>query len=636
MPVLTLPASESEAQTLPPEPSRPGTPLNRYFSRLFELTAKPLQWDAAAFAALASLVLLWVVRFYTTWATWGYLPVDVGRELYVPAMLAKGQTLYRDVWFGYTPLAPYLNSFLFRAFGTRLEVFYWAGSLAALACSLLLFLTGRKLGSQLAGWTAGAIVLMEAFHAWHFSFPLPYSFSSVYGYLTGCVFLWFALQACRSSNSFWMLAAGTLAAVALLAKLEYGAACFATYALLAAARAWRDRSVKQLLTDAIALVPGFILLVAVAAWMLSLGGFAFLTQENLASTWPGSFFMKNYGPAWMETTGLAINGKAILQSISRTLFFCGLIAEGYLLFWRRRFSTATIAVCVAIFAGLATYATFAFDGDASLKAATALFFPQDMVLYVAIAAILTGWWFVRKNASKTALPLGILLAFAALVAIRTLLRTIATGYPVFYNGPAVLSFLILVRPLVPRASLSRRAILRSELLLCLGPLAVVSVYAARFAAEPTDRTPLVTERGTILASTQTTEQYRAAIDLMKKEAAAGRMVLSVPEDTSLYFLSGTEAPARLYFFAPGMLVPGKMTATIIREIEQKPVRYIIWSNRKFAEYGVPQFGVDFDQEFGKYLTSHYHLIGPLLRGSFVDWHVRFDVWERNASASSLR
>src|SRR6185295_1906209 len=122
---------------------------------------------------------------------------------------------------------------------------------------------------------------------------------------------------------------------------------------------------------------------------------------------------------------------------------------------------------------------------------------------------------------------------------------------------------------------------------CLASLALVSVYAARFAAEDVDRAPLVTDRGTIVAFTQTTEQYQAAIKFMKQEAAVGRMVLSIPEDTSLYFLSGTQAPSRLFFFAPGMLVPGKMTADTIREIESKPVSYILWSNRRFPEYGVP-------------------------------------------------
>jgi hypothetical protein len=577
---------------------------------------------------LVSLILLWAARFYTTWATWGYLPVDTGREMYVPAMLAQGKTLYRDIWFGYAPLGPYLNALLFRAFGIHLNVLYWAGSLAALGCAVLLFLCGRKMGSSLAGWTAGAIILMEAFHAWHFSFPLPYSFSSVYGCLAGCLFLWFALNAAGSAESGWMFGAATVAAAALLIKLEYGAACYCTYALLAAARAWRQGSGKRLLLDIAVSVPGVLACGMVAIWMVSIAGFDFITQENLASTWPGSFFMKNYGRAWMETTGLAITAPALFQSLIRTVFLAGVILEAYLLLWRKRFSPRSIALCVAIFAALLAYVVFALGGEV-LETLAAVFFPQDMVLYVGIAALVVCWRAMRSDEYSSTFPLAALFAFASLVAIRTLLRTMATGYSIYYNGPAVLAFLILLRPVVPRLGRPRRSILRAELLLCLGSLAVVSVYAARFAADYNDRQPLVTERGTVLALTQTTEQYRAAIDLMKKESAAGRMVLSVPEDTSLYFLSGTQAPARLYFFAPGMLVPGKMTGEIIREIEQKPIRYVLWSNRRFPEYGVPEFGLDFDQTFGNYLTSHYHRVGQLVPGSAVEWHVRFTVWERN-------
>ena len=37
-----------------------------------------------------------------------------------------------------------------------------------------------------------------------------------------------------------------------------------------------------------------------------------------------------------------------------------------------------------------------------------------------------------------------------------------------------------------------------------------------------------------------------------------------------------------------------MMDQVIGEVKQTQVRYIIWSNRKFYEYGVPEFGVDFD------------------------------------------
>ena len=41
--------------------------------------------------------------------------------MYVPAVLAEGRTLYREVWFPYPPAAPYFNSWLFRLFGTHLR-----------------------------------------------------------------------------------------------------------------------------------------------------------------------------------------------------------------------------------------------------------------------------------------------------------------------------------------------------------------------------------------------------------------------------------------------------------------------------------------------------------------------------------
>jgi hypothetical protein len=77
-----------------------------------------------------------------------------------------------------------------------------------------------------------------------------------------------------------------------------------------------------------------------------------------------------------------------------------------------------------------------------------------------------------------------------------------------------------------------------------------------------------------------------------------------------------------------------MTDEMIREIDRKPVSYLIWSNRSFSEYGVPVFGRDFDREVGDYLISHYHSVGPLipLAGSFWDWSA--SVWERNAGTDS--
>src|SRR2546426_6495584 len=56
-----------------------------------------------------------------------------------------------------------------------------------------------------------------------------------------------------------------------------------------------------------------LICLATVGWMISLGGFAFLTQENLMS-WPGSYFMRVYGRRWLAATGRSEEHTSELQS----------------------------------------------------------------------------------------------------------------------------------------------------------------------------------------------------------------------------------------------------------------------------------------------------------------------------------
>lgn len=627
MPTLVSPAGVPSNEAAGAKPS--GL-VGRYFASLFQLTRTEASWNRATILALFGLVLLWAWRVYSTWATWGDLSIDSGREMYVPAVLAQGKMLYRDVWFLYTPAAPYFNSLLFRWFGLRLEVLYWAGSLAALGCAVLLFVVGKRLCSWWMGWAAGAVVLLQSFHAWHFCFPLPYSFSSVYGSLTACFFLWFALRACSSSHWGWMFAAGTAAAVAALLKLEFGAACYLALALLIAARTICEQSWKRAAVDIAMALPGVCLCAVVAAWMISINGVSFITQENLMS-WPTSFFMKTYGKIWLEKSGFAVTPAALGQSLLRSVFFVGLILETYWLAVWRRFNRRSICVGVALFAALLAYFGLALHWRL-LSLFGAIFFPLDMVLYVGIAAVLAAGYFWNTRASQDSeqgQPVILLLAFSVVLGLRILLRDTPGGYAIYYNGPAILAFLLLARPLIPRAGRSPRSIVRVEALICLGCLAVVAIYSVRYTTDPAGLVPLVTKHGTIRVPNQVAENYSAAIRFLTEHASRGEAVLSVPEDTSLYFLAGVQCPTRVFPFTPGVIAPGKMSEEVISEIDGHNVRYLLWSNRTFPDYGAPNFGADFDQPIGAYLTSHYHRVGPLVPHSDIGWQVSFTLWERN-------
>lgn len=600
--------------------------VSSYISRLFKQAANAEPWNRSSYVGLIALGVLWCLRVYTSWATWGNLSIDCGREMYVPAILEQGKTLYKDVWFAYMPAAPYLNAALYRIFGNSLTTLYWAGSLAALGTAVVLFLTGKKLGSWICGWGAGAVVLFQSFHSWHFCFPLPYSFSSVYGCLCACLFLWALVHVFDPSSRKWLFSAGLLAGVAFLLKLEFGLACYVALVLVLSLRALQQKSARVLWVDLAIVSPGILLVLSVIVWMVSLGGFQFITQENLASTWPQSYFLKTYGKMWLQHTGLALNAAALQAAAIRGLFSLGVLVEVCLLLWWKRRDLLSNLIRVAVFLALVPYIWLALHWR-PFSILAAILFPRDMVFYVGLAGLLClalGWR--QRPAANSAVVVALL--FSCLLGFRVLLRNTPGGYAIYYNGPAILVFLLLVKALLPSGKRGKSILAQPETLVCLACVGIAAFYSLNYRADTSDLVELRTERGMIRVPRQVASNYEAGIRLMKESARNGEAVLSVPEDVSLYFLSGTVCPTRLYSFIPGIIAPGAVTEETIREIEQGNVKYLLWSNRNYSDYGVPRFAEDYAPELGNYLKAHYRNKGPLVPNSDLDWETRFDLWQR--------
>jgi hypothetical protein len=618
MPTATLP------ERIPPNPYSVSAsePDRARVSGFLGVSAHRAAWDFKAYAGLAALVVFWAWRFYATWATWGSLSIDSGREMYVPAALAEGKMLYRDVWYLYGPAGPYINSFLFRVFGTHLNVLYWAGSLSALGCAAILYSVALRFSSWIVGWTVAAIVLFEAFESGIFNYPLPYSFASVYGSLAACLFLWCALNASDSVGLGWMFAAATAAAVALLCKVEFGAACYATLALVILARWLRSRDWMRVAKDFAACLPGIFAFTLVAGWMVSIAGFEFITQENLPVSWPTSYFLRTYGKLWLKSTGMTIDGHAILLAALRTVLLAAIVL-GFRQLLRRTRSDLRQVFVLAVLLVVASAFVAGFLPPPAEKIFRWIFFPPDMVLYVGIAALACCWHFWKQDPSERGAALPVLLTFSSLLGVRILLGMNFSGYPIYYNGAAILSFLLLAPSIVAATSCASR--FQKEALVCCACL-TAAMLPAGLLSNPYRLVPLATARGTMKVPPSAAASYQAAIAFMKEKAATGDSVLSVPEDTSLYFFSAVDCPTRTYAFTPGMVAPGKMTDALIGEIERKQVRYLLWSDRKFPEYGAPEFGKDFDQELAAYFQSHYRPVRPLVAAEAQAWNAV--IWER--------
>jgi hypothetical protein len=374
-----------------------------------------------------------------------------------------------------------------------------------------------RLSSVLAGWTAGAVVLTQSFHHSLFSFPLPYSFASVYGCLAACLFLWLLIRAADSASAAWVCGAGAAAAVALLLKLEIGAACYAVLGLLILARGLRQRSWKLLAKDIVVCLPGMAVCAIVLFWMISLSGAEFLTQENIMS-WPTFFFMRTHGKFWLAATGLDITGAALFKAAQRGLFILGIFQGFHLMLTWKRTAPRHIFLRTVLFLGALGYFAMYLMSIEEIRDYTSymlwrealrfLFFPQDMVLYIGIAAIAACWYFWRQPGANPSAVAALTLTFSSVLAVRILLMTTPWGYPIFYDGPAILSLLLLAGQVIPRTGSSRRNIFLGRGLICVMCLTAALVNTKR-QAETAYRpaTLLTTERGSIRVSEHMAAQY---------------------------------------------------------------------------------------------------------------------------------
>jgi hypothetical protein len=575
--------------------------------------------------AISALCCLWLGLVTYGWARWGSVSVDSGREIYVAAALAQGKMLYRDVWYPYHPGAPYLNALLFRIFGIHITVAYLAGALAGLAVALTLFRCALYFVPLPVAFAVGYMVLIQSFGPGIFNYPLPYSYAAVYGSVAASWFLLFAIRAALKPTKTTIFWAAFSSAVALLMKLEYGLACFATLAALQLGLVVRQRSSDTARGNFLATIPALLVCAVVVGWMVSIHGVTFLTQENFMS-WPTSYFMRIYGQFWLGGMGFELSLRKVLSALLATV--------GFVIFWTgfrfwllsalRDLSFRHAGLAIALATG-AIACSLTYPEWSNLTIATVLF-PRPMVFMVGLTIPVAAFLFWRSQWQARNLAILILATFGPLLAFRMLFGMLPHAYAIFYNGPLVLAFCcVLLSVAIPgngRDPRGQKALLFVCAALCTWVTA--QVYPD-YNEMRKGRLALKTERGTIFLPETMLPAWPQAVDFMRHDT--GGAVMTIPEDTALYFFSGVLCPVRVCIFTPGLVAPGRMMDQVIEEIRQARVRYIIWSNRKFYEYDAPEFGLDFDRPLGEYIRSHYQPIrefGPSKRPDL--WHAT--LWER--------
>src|SRR5689334_24947754 len=94
-----------------------------------------------------------------TWARWGDLQVDWGREVYLAWRVSQGEALYRDVAYYAGPLSPWINALWFKLFGAGIWTLYVANLCLVALDTALVYALVRRLADTFTATLAGLVFL---------------------------------------------------------------------------------------------------------------------------------------------------------------------------------------------------------------------------------------------------------------------------------------------------------------------------------------------------------------------------------------------------------------------------------------------------------------------------------------------
>jgi hypothetical protein len=561
-----------------------------------------------------------------SWQRWINPFVDASREMNVPARVAAGERLYRDVVYHYGPVGPWLEGAAIELFGRRFVVL----EAAALSAAILLFVSLWKLasraGSLLAACLSATWAAALCFGAPNGgSFLFPYSFDALFA-LAGA-FLCLALAAEPPARPRGVLSAAGLA-LALSSKPEIGVA--AALVLLVGGLRAEDRRRERRRALRVAGAGGGV---AILLWALAIRGAAradLYPEGPLAIFAPPAEWRAVYG----VISGLARPAEA-LASVSTALFLGVLILAGALTVSKATAGTPRAGESLWIGVVGAAVLFFLTSGAGIEDRLPALLAPMPAV---AGAAAL---WQLRRPLDSAGRARWLLFAFAAACASRVILGltygAVTTPYSILAVPGLSACAAVIVLDLLPRR-LAGPGTFRRLIAVVLLALAVVAIARWRRLLPPSQGVLLHTPSGSLRLPAEralATAQVLAFLSTAGTEATLG----GFPEAGFFNFVTGIRNPLRQEQVFPGHL-DRAAEDRLAERLERSGPRYLLLINQTAPAFGSVAFGRDYAKEVGKVLARRYHLaasFGDAPPDAPVGWPRFFiRVYERNGPAETIQ
>jgi ADP-heptose:LPS heptosyltransferase len=574
-----------------------------------------------------------------TWGHWGHFEVDNGRELYVPAEILKGKLLFRDLWYMYGPLAPYLQALLFRIFGVQLTVLYVFGLTLVIGTALITFEIGRRFGLGLLGSVVPSLfLLIESFYPTIRNFVFPYSYAASLATFLGVACLYFVVRHASEIRMLHLGLAAVLAGLVVLTKQEFGGACVLLLGFEIAASHWIRRSWPETLRNSAVCFAGLLPAIAGYGWFVWKLSARLIFFENWIQT-PGTYFMRTFGAITLPPQGLRFVPSELLETGGYTILCLAvwaLFATVLMLAIKELglISRLSMVLCgITVFSpmwiGTISYLLFPWGRGFFITLMSQSIFPNGTFFLVIFFTIHAVWKLAKVPQDRMALQEAGLGIYAAIVGLRAMmgLRAPIWNCAVFFNGCAFLIFIILLCRIISWAPHSLNAKSRNFVVGGMLTGEIVMLFIAFFPNPQMLSTRLVTPNGSFYTRPDVAALFPQIISWMKTHTRNGKDILVLPEPPSLYVFAGMEAPSRWYSLVPGYVAP-EQEQQYVDEVASNHVRYVLLSNRFMPEYKLRRFADgSYNQTIYRWVMENFEKDGQFtLPAETPDYEDPYVMW----------
>jgi hypothetical protein len=575
---------------------------------------------AAGTASLAFSWLRWIDPF-----------VDSGHELDVPARLAAGERLYRDITYNYGPAAPWLNALALRCWGHRFATFEAVGLLLSIAILGLLFRLTLRAGSFLSAVVATTVTAAICLGApWGGAFIFPYAFANLYC-LAGSLLAVLCFGREPARGRYLVLAALGLV-LSLTARPELGIAT-ALIILLAGLRSrdWRRGARDSLLVTGSAGVVALAIYAAAFAgipWHSLRHEVPFLHLGSLPPEWD-LFYRSVAGlrdPFFsLRGVGVGAVAGALLLAVFAWVPPRDRVADEAPEARRWIWVGAEI---ILLLAGIAAWQMMA--GERGL--------PPLLRPLPLLAPLAAAFLFVRKPLDGADRDRFLLFSLAAVLASRVLLKFnlgpnimgafTSLAVPCAVATAAILGLDVLAPRLAAPATFRRRLAL---LLLLLGGLFLYQLHEVEADG---NFVQLQTRVGALRLRVHQAAAVGQVLDYLARNTTPGDSIVSFPENGFFNFVTGLRNPLREDLFLPGVLDDTGENEVLARLDLEKP-KLVLLCNRTTNEFGTQPFGQGYAVRLWTEVGERYQQVAAFRlphhgRGQRGKWFVR--IFERSSPA----